>query len=437
VGAIPVLDVTLRAGPAGGRHDESKRVAMRTSRFGLVVAAICSLASCSLGGALSSPPVGSRLDAARAARPASVPSTLPLTLRNLSGIGRAFYYVVGLGTDGKWYRLARNGQLAPVLASDMRDGYADYSLPLPASGSLTLALPQLSAARMYLSLQRGLKVTVSDSNVPSSPPGWVASDPNYRTAFDWIEFTFDQTGWNGNTTAVDMYGLPLKIGLTGSSRQEVGTPPGGRSKIFKALESSAPFAALVIDAPAKDGALHELRAIAPFHGIENGVFDPNYLATYVASVWTAFSNTPVTMNTSAWGVYTGTVTAGSLVFTQSGQTSVAFAEPTTHDVYANSGALAAQQCGSPPAQSCLVQGQLADALAAAFNRTTIPADAVLPACTKREFYRTPPVNEYARAIHAESIRGLAYAFGFDDSCDFSSFVADRAPTHLNVTIEPF
>jgi hypothetical protein len=367
-------------------------------------------------------------DAARAARPAGVPTTLPLTLRNLSGIGRAFYYVVGLGTDGNWYRLARDGRLAPVRASDTRDGYADYSLPLPASGTLTLALPQLSAARMYLSLQRGLKVTVSNSNVPSSPPGWVASDPNYHTAFDWIEFTFDQTGWNGNTTAVDMYGLPLKIELRGSSgTQAVGT----------ALKRASPFDALVVEAPGKGGPLHDLRAIAPFHGIENGVFDPNYLATYIASVWTAFGSTPVTMKTSAWGVYTGTVSNGSLVFTQSGQSSIAFAEPTTHDVYANSGALAAQQCGSPPAQSCLVQGQIADALSAAFNRTTIPADPVLPACTKSEFYRTPPVNEYARAIHAESIRGLAYAFGFDDSCDFSSFVADRAPTHLDVTIEPF
>jgi len=30
-----------------------------------------------------------------------------------------------------------------------------------------------------------------------------------------------------------------------------------------------------------------------------------------------------------------------------------------------------------------------------------------------------------------------HAFGFDDSCYFSSFIADRAPTGVTISIEPF
>jgi hypothetical protein len=410
---------------------------MLAPRTALAAVCLLGVAACDGASPQSAPlaPLG-RLQA-RAARVTS-PATVPLTIANLSGVKRAYFYIVGLGSDGNTYHVNAKGEAIAVKQSDAHDGYADYSVPVPASGTFTLPLPQLSAARMYVSLGKGLKVSISSQNVPSSPPGWVPSDPNYDTAFDWIEFTFNSSGWNGNTTAVDMYGLPLQIQLTGSSGvQTVGTPPGGRSAIFSGIARQPPFDALVITGPGRAGPLHDLRVISPFHGIENGIFDANYLAQYVASVWSAFANQPLTMNTSAWGVYTGTVTGTTLTFTQAGQAPIAFSEPTTHDVYANSGALQADPCGSPPSQQCLVQGQIADALSAALNRTTLPQYPTLPACTASEFYQSPPVNEYARLIHANAINGLAYAFGFDDSCDFSSFIADRAPTGVVVSIEPF
>jgi len=412
---------------------------MQIRRDALAVASLLAMAGCAGGNPLQSAP----LQPAPVAREgivhrANASGTVPLTISNLTGVKHAFFYIVGLGSDGNTYHVNAKGEAIPVKQSDVKkDGYADYSVPVPASGTITLPLPELTAARMYISFGKVLKVTVSSGNVPSSPPGWVSSDPNYNTPFDWIEFTYNDTGWNGNTTAVDMYGLPLQIQLTGSSgTQTVGTASGGRSAIFSGLAQAAPFNALVIKAPGKGGPFHDLRAIAPFHGIENGVFDPNYLDQYVSDVWNAFTTQTLTMNTSAWGVYAGTVSGTTLTFSQAGQQSITFSEPTTHDVYANSGALAAQQCGSPPSQECLVQGQIADALSAALNRTTLPQYPTLPACTASEFYVTPPVNEYARLIHANAINGLAYAFGFDDSCDFSSFVADRAPTGVAVTIEP-
>jgi hypothetical protein len=292
---------------------------------------------------------------------------------------------------------------------------------------------------MYVSLGAPLKVNVSSSGVPGSPPGWVASDPNYNTLFDWVEFTFDSTGWNGNTTAVDMYGLPLQIALNGSSgTQTVGTLPGGRSTVLNGLESTPGWSGTVITGPAAGlGTTLALRAIAPFHAIDNGTFDAHYLDAYISSVWTKYTTQTLTMNTSAWGTYTGQVANGMLTFTQPGQTPISFAEPSTYDVFANSGTLAADPCGGAPSTACLVQGQMADALSGAWNRTTLGVDSTIPACSSSEFYSTAPTNEYAKEIHANSVRGLAYGFGFDDSCDYSSFIADRAPTSVTVTIEPF
>jgi hypothetical protein len=373
-----------------------------------------------------------------AAAPSLPAGTIALNIANASAYKNAYIYIVGLGTDGNWYRVTSSGTLAEVEASDAVGGYANYSIQVPASG-LSMPLPQLSGARMYVSLGAPLKIAVSSSGVPYSPPGWVSSDPNYDVLFDWVEFTFDATGWNGNTTAVDMFGLPLQIALKGSSgTQTVGTLPRGRSAVMNELQSTSGWSGTVVTGPAQGlGTTLPLRAIAPFHAIDNGTFDAHYLDAYIASVWSRYASQPLTMNTSAWGTYTGQVIDGALQFTQPGQTTIAFAEPSTYDVFANSGTLSAQACGGAPAISCLVQGQMANALSGAWNRSTLDIDSTIPACTSSEFYTTTPTNDYAKDIHANSVRGLAYGFGFDDSCDYSSFIADRAPTSVTITIEPF
>jgi hypothetical protein len=375
--------------------------------------------------------------------PSAAASPLPagaiaLHIQNSSAYKNAYIYIVGLGTDGNWYRVTSSGTLAEVEASDAVGGYANYSIPVPASG-LSMPLPQLSGARMYVSLGAPLKIAVSSSGVPNSPPGWVASDPNYDILFDWVEFTYNSSGWNGNTTAVDMFGLPLQIALHGSSgTQTVGTLPGGRSAVMSALENASGWSGTVISGPALGlGVTLPLRAIAPFHAIDNGTFDAHYLDAYIASVWSTYASQPLTMNTSAWGTYTAQVVGGALQFTQPGQTTISFAEPSTYDVFANAGTLSAQPCGGAPSTACLVQGQMANALSGAWNRSTLGIDSTIPACTSSEFYTTTPTNDYAKDIHVNSVRGLAYGFGFDDSCDFSSFIADRAPTSVTITIEPF
>ena len=49
-------------------------------------------------------------------------------------------------------------------------------------------------------------------------------------------------------------------------------------------------------------------------------------------------------------------------------------------------------------------------------------------------YGNPPVNEYAKLWHTNGIDGHAYGFGFDDTCDQSSFNLIFNPTQLTITL---
>jgi hypothetical protein len=46
------------------------------------------------------------------------------------------------------------------------------------------------------------------------------------------------------------------------------------------------------------------------------------------------------------------------------------------------------------------------------------------------------VNEYAHVIHENAVKGLAYAFGFDDTCSQSSYIGVYAPTAMTLEIGP-
>ena len=42
---------------------------------------------------------------------------------------------------------------------------------------------------------------------------------------------------------------------------------------------------------------------------------------------------------------------------------------------------------------------------------------------KEKFYQDPTTNHYSKAIHANTVEGLAYAFQSDDHCNESSYVS--------------
>lgn len=350
---------------------------------------------------------------------------LPLTIVNNSGSfanTSVRVYVVG-NQDGRQVRLTPEGTLAPISLSDNgADGFTDYSIPLSGSGETTLSLPYMSG-RIYVALGDKLKIkAVADGNGNAAlqyPAGWVTSDPNYTVLHDCAEFTYNAAGMFCNTTMVDMFSVPMSIGLTGAKNQTTGSlRDGGRAQAFAAVSRIPEFADLVLD---------DRRIVAPGHGLDSGIFAEDYFDPYIDEVWSTYTGKDLTVTTNA-GTFTGRVRGDSFVF--DGPASVSFDRPSTRDVLFCDGKLAAPNDGTT--------GPVAAVLGAGFNRSTLISDPAQPTADPAAFYRSSQItNHYSAAIHAATEEGKAYGFAFDDVADFASYIQDTAPKGARLTLTPF
>lgn len=358
-----------------------------------------------------------------AARPAvrSVAAGLPLRFVNHTGAydnGSIHFYVVGTDLNsGQQVRITPDGRMQPVsLADNGPDGYADYSIPFAGSGDTTGLIPGDMSGRIYFSLGDKLKFKVNEGNALAYPAGWVENDPSFGVVHDCVEFTYKQGRIYCNTTMVDMFSVPMSIGLTGEESPTTGKlVDGGRANIFSALRDHPDFASLVVD---------DMRVIAPGHGIEVGRFSPTYFDEYVNDVWSAYRSKSLTVNANN-RVFTGKVNGDQFVFDGGVKP---FAKPSTTDVLFCAGALAAPNDG--------VTGPVAAVLGAALNRTTVLDIAHQPTTDPAAFYQAPTTHVYARAMHDNSADGKAYGFPFDDVVGFASYIEDNA-TEMAVTLTPF
>ncbi|MEU9496296.1 beta-1,3-glucanase family protein [[Kitasatospora] papulosa] len=350
---------------------------------------------------------------------------LPLTIVNNSGSfanTSVRVYVVG-NQDGRQVRLTPEGTLAPISLSDNgADGFTDYSIPLSGSGETTLSLPYMSG-RIYVALGDKLKIkAVADGNGNAAlqyPAGWVTSDPNYTVLHDCAEFTYNAAGMFCNTTMVDMFSVPMSIGLTGAKNQTTGSlRDGGRAQAFAAVSRIPEFADLVLD---------DRRIVAPGHGLDSGIFAEDYFDPYIDEVWSTYTGKDLTLTTNA-GTFTGRVRGDRFVF--DGPASVSFDRPSTRDVLFCDGKLAAPNDGTT--------GPVAAVLSAGFNRSTLISDPAQPTADPAAFYRSSQItNHYSAAIHAATEEGKAYGFAFDDVADFASYIQDTAPKGARLTLTPF
>ncbi|MFJ4451828.1 beta-1,3-glucanase family protein [[Kitasatospora] papulosa] len=350
---------------------------------------------------------------------------LPLTIVNNSGSfanTSVRVYVVG-NQDGRQVRLTPEGTLAPISLSDNgADGFTDYSIPLSGSGETTLSLPYMSG-RIYVALGDKLKIkAVADGNGNAAlqyPAGWVTSDPNYTVLHDCPEFTYNAAGMFCNTTMVDMFSVPMSIGLTGAKNQTTGSlRDGGRAQAFAAVSRIPEFADLVLD---------DRRIVAPGHGLDSGIFAEDYFDPYIDEVWSTYTGKDLTVTTNA-GTFTGRVRGDRFVF--DGPASVSFDRPSTRDVLFCDGKLAAPNDGTT--------GPVAAVLGAGFNRSTLISDPAQPTADPAAFYRSSQItNHYSAAIHAATEEGKAYGFAFDDVADFASYIQDTAPKGARLTLTPF
>jgi len=347
---------------------------------------------------------------------------LSLKIVNNSGAydnGSVHIYIVG--NDGKnQCHVTPDGELKPVQMSDNgSDGYTDYAIPLTGNET-TLSLPEMSG-RIYVACGEKLKFKAVEADTGAAlayPAAWVESDPNYPIVHDCAEFTYKGGAMYCNTTMVDMFSVPLAIGLKGAKDQTTGTlKQGARARIFESVRSVEAFSKLVID---------DKRVIAPGHGIGAGLFADDYFAPYIDEVWAAYQSKDLKVTTNA-GTFTGRVSGDKLSFTGPGE--VSFSKPSTKDVLFCDGALAAPNDGTT--------GPVAAILGAAFNRTTLAATPDQPTTDPAAFYKGDITHHYAKAMHAATEDGKAYGFAFDDVAGFASYIEDSAATELKLTLTPF
>ncbi|MGH7867328.1 MAG: beta-1,3-glucanase family protein, partial [Candidatus Dormibacteraceae bacterium] len=185
--------------------------------------------------------------------------------------------------------------------------------------------------------------------------GWVPSEPNYNTLFDWVELAWDNGGnaglghktrLGGNTTQVDMFGMPMHLVLSGQSTTGPGSSTqnagfmDNRATIRKAYQQlGTKWTNLLITA---GNPPRMLRAVSPFHGIQDlKVFPADELDSYINQVFTFYTTNTLSAKASCpqdLGIVhklAGTVSGGNLVFTDSTGVSFMFPKPSTNRVYEN------------------------------------------------------------------------------------------------------
>ncbi|MFE9423628.1 beta-1,3-glucanase family protein [Kitasatospora sp. NPDC006697] len=220
-----------------------------------------------------------------------------------------------------------------------------------------LDMPANSAGRMYFYL-----------GAPNGP------------LFDFIEFTVGTGVFNGNTTRVDAFGLPIAMRLHAKDGYDVQV--GETQSVFNESRTQL-FQDFTNAVPQEFKVLAQTQA--PNRIIAPGS-DPSFQAAGVnANYFTAYANS-------------------------------AGVSAATSDIFGCAGALA-----SNPSEC------------AALNRHV----ATLPQSTwsdPTQYYRSAPANYYAKFWHDHAINNLAYGFPYDDVAGQSSFISHGNPQWLEVAV---
>jgi hypothetical protein len=324
--------------------------------------------------------------------------------------------------------------------------------------SVPFDLPMLSAARLYVSSGGPLLLSVGADGNPLPPMPADPANANFHTPWDFFESTYVPSGpdklFNFNLSNVQSANLPLAFHVAGtepSTRQPVeysrGWLPGGYGKSLAELRANPDFGKLIL--PGTQRVLAPGTAITAFvqKVIPTPLFDSDYLKEYVEQVWAKFEGTDLTFvgdpppGSHTFVTWTGRVQNGQFKFTTSDLPAleqIVLNPPTTSDLLNNP--FCVSGCGEPASLQQNYANQLLGTLYAAFNRsvmlttTTLANAADSTWCKATEkFYQDPTTNHYSKAIHANTVDGLAYAFQSDDHCNASSYVSLINPGQLTIT----
>lgn len=225
---------------------------------------------------------------------------------------------------------------------------------------------------------------------------------DFEAYWDFIEYAYGGGTWNGNTTQVDAFCIPLTIEL-GNRRVGISEP---RSKLFEAFRKESPreFKACV---KGDYWILSPCRAGFGKNGPNGRYFDE-----YVDEVWDLYAQEKKNLS----GNWIGKVVDGALTFTpvNGGQPFHCARKPNTQEIFLGTGVL-----GSNP-QFC-----------AAINRHVLadPADWKTPA----RFYQAEPCNWYSKFLHEHALDRKCYGFCYDDVSEQAAFFSGKGD-NLIVTL---
>jgi len=224
-----------------------------------------------------------------------------------------------------------------------------------------------------------------------------------RSAYwDFIEYAYGNGTWNGNTTQVDAFCIPLTIEM---GEKKVGITES-RAKLFQAFQKECPV-------EFKDCVKGDFWLLSPGRaGFNKGGPHAGYFEKYVDEVWEMYAQEKATPS----GKFTGKVIGNSLTFTpvNGGKTFTCPRKPSTQEILLGQGVL-----GNNPA------------FCGAFNRHVAadPADWNTPG----KFYQAEPCNWYSKFLHEHTIDHKCYGFCYDDASEQAAFFSGKGD-NLVVTI---
>ncbi len=332
---------------------------------------------------------------------------------------------LGMPVANNWYYLQPNGTAVHINHLDAtapnhltKNGvnYPNMSFTLAQAKQIPMPA-QWQGGRVYISLGSPMYLAVSsDDSAWAGPDLRNPGDPNADVTFDWYEFTYAYNispaiPFGGNTTQVDMFGIPMTAELVQSASsydQTVGITLT-HDQVFSRYTASvgSAFQPLALSSGKRIVAPRSSNDFTPLSG--NGS-QQNYLQPIIDQTWNYYTTN--TFNLNAGGtIYTGNVVNGVLNFTDNGAGPFVLNKPTSGDVFACAGALAS-------AGMTTEELALGAQFCAAFNRGVAMNTANW--ATPSTYYSASLENDYAKFFHSISLANRSYAFAYDDVNDQSS-----------------
>ncbi|CAM3893833.1 MULTISPECIES: beta-1,3-glucanase family protein [Flavobacterium] len=327
--------------------------------------------------------------------------------------------------------------------------YANCFTKLSEISNKTFTLPLIEGCRVFIS--KGSQMYLYFFGASGAPSGYAGhnplnpTDPNNGILYEIIELTNNQLGFFGNPSRVDSYKYPIGLELFGANnyQKRVGEIKS-HAQIVSLFQNNVPaeFQGCLnttsgeITAPSKT---------APFAdgtgGTSVGPY-ANYMQSYIDAIWSKYKNQDLIFYAGHAGVFKGRIYGEELrVVGQSGgftgRTGRVQHRPSTQEALEGKGVLDRRLVDGD--LDLVIQAQLT----AAINRHMVDVTSANPGqqnwYNTAQFYKSNPMNHYAKFWHSYgiSVDNLSYGFAYDDVADQSPSLHTNQPTKVIATFGGF